>query len=296
MAGCRESKRDAASLSQRHAHRDERITAARLDRDATRGMEPGAAAGAVAEATIGAAAGERGGRPGGDVDTADTVVVLEELVNRRSGRTGNRCGTYAVCEAGVPSGGWRDAVVRGRPTHRDECEGAARVDRDAPRVSEPGAAAGAVAEASRAAAGERGGRPGGDFDTADPVVASVLRCIIGEHTLRGRAREPEVWPHWKPVLCTYAACEAGVPSAGWRDARVRGRPTHRDEREGAARVDRDATRVLEPGAAAGAVEVASRAAAGERGGRPGGDFDTADPVVASVLRCIIGEHTLRGRA
>eukprot|EP00964_Phaeocystis_antarctica_P053654 scaffold31510_cov73-Phaeocystis_antarctica.AAC.1 len=29
-------KSDAASLSQRHAHRDERITAARLDRDAMR--------------------------------------------------------------------------------------------------------------------------------------------------------------------------------------------------------------------------------------------------------------------
>eukprot|EP00964_Phaeocystis_antarctica_P147105 scaffold113610_cov88-Phaeocystis_antarctica.AAC.1 len=69
-----ESKCDAASLSQRHAHRDERITAARLDRDATRGMEPGTAAGAV-EVAKGAAAGERGGRPTGDFDTADTLVV-----------------------------------------------------------------------------------------------------------------------------------------------------------------------------------------------------------------------------
>ena len=75
MAGCRESKCDAASLSQRHAHRDERITAARLDRDATRVIEPGAAAGAVEVASTRAAAGERGGRPGGDVDTADPVVV-----------------------------------------------------------------------------------------------------------------------------------------------------------------------------------------------------------------------------
>eukprot|EP00964_Phaeocystis_antarctica_P098557 scaffold64565_cov62-Phaeocystis_antarctica.AAC.1 len=270
MAGCRESKCDAANLSQRHAHRDERITAARLDRDAKRGLELGTAAGAVAEASR-AAAGERGGRSGGDVDTADPL-------------------------AGVPCAGWRDTRVRGRPTHRDEREGAARVDRDATRVLEPGAAAGAVAEATRAAAGERGGRPGGDVDTADPLVAIVLRCIIGEHTLRGRARETEVWPHWKPVLCTYAVCEAGVPSAGWRDARVRGRPTHRDEREGAARVDRDADRAVEPGAAAGAVAEATRAAAGERGGRSGGDVDTADPLVAKVLRCIIGEHTLRGRA
>ena len=68
---------------------------------------------------------------------------------------------------------------------------------------------------------------------------------------------------------------------------------HRNERKGAARVDRDAIRVVELGAAAGAVEEASRAAAGERGGRPGGDVDTADPVVAMVLRCIMKEHTLR---
>ena len=102
----------------------------------------------------------------------------EELVNRG---TGNRCGTYAMCEAGVPSAGWRDAGVRGRPTHPDEREGAARVDRDATRVIELGAAAGAVAEATRAAAGERGGRPGGDFDTADPVGITVLRCIMGRH-------------------------------------------------------------------------------------------------------------------
>ena len=66
--------------------------------------------------------------------------------------------------------------------------------------------------------------------------------------------------------------------------------THPDERITAARLDRDATRVIEPGAAAGAVEVATRAAAGERGGRPGGDFDTADPVVGSVLRCIMKGH------
>ena len=69
---------------------------------------------------------------------------------------------------------------------------------------------------------------------------------------------------------------------------------HRDERKGAARVDRDATRVLEPGAAAGAVEEASRAAAGEGGGRPGGDVDTADPVIETALRCIMEGHAERG--
>ena len=74
----------------------------------------------------------------------------------------------------MPSAGWRDAGVRGRATHRDECEGAARVDRDASRVPELGARAGAVAGASRAAAGEGGGRPGGDVDTADAVGVIVL--------------------------------------------------------------------------------------------------------------------------
>ena len=71
-----------------------------------------------------------------------------------------------------------------------------------------------------------------------------------------------------------------------------GRGTHRDEREAATRVDRDATRVIEPGAAAVAVAEASRAAAGERGGRrPGGDFDTANAMIMTVLRCIMEGHT-----
>merc|ERR1740124_1134942 len=156
--------------------RDEREAAARVDDDATRGVELGAAAGAIEEA-LGAGAGERGGRPGGEVDTADPVVLI------------------------VP----------------DERITAARVDRDASRVMEPGAAAGAVEEATGAAAGEGGGRPGGDFDTADPVAAIL-----------------------------------------------------RDEREGAGRVDGDASRVVEPGASAVAGEEAIEAAdAGERGGRPG---------------------------
>eukprot|EP00964_Phaeocystis_antarctica_P159141 scaffold130073_cov44-Phaeocystis_antarctica.AAC.2 len=212
---------------------------------------------------------------------------------RRSGRTENRCGTYAACEAGVPFAGLRDAGVRGRPTHRDECESAAGVDRDAIRVKEPGAAADAVAEASRAAAGERGGRPGGNFDTADTVVASVLRCIMGGHA------EEELNRRSGRAVCgnrcgPYAVYEAGVPSTGWRDAGVRGRATHREEREGTPRVDRDASRGSEPGAAAGAVEEALGAAAGERGGRPGGDVDTADTVVRLVLRCIMGEHAEPG--
>ena len=78
--------------------------------------------------------------------------------------------------------------------HRDEHNtAAARVDRDAQRVMELGAAAGAVEEAFGAAAGERGGHPGGDLDTADTVVIFVLRCIMGENTLKKRAK-PKVWP------------------------------------------------------------------------------------------------------
>ena len=74
VAGCGESTRDAASPSQRHSHRDERITAARVDRDASGVIELGDSAVAVEEASR-AAASERGGHPGG-VDTADTVVIL----------------------------------------------------------------------------------------------------------------------------------------------------------------------------------------------------------------------------
>ena len=70
--------------------------------------------------------------------------------------------------------------------------------------------------------------------------------------------------------------------------RVQARGSHRDERVTAARVDRDAARVLELGAVAGAVEEANRAAAGEGGGHPSGDVDTADTVVINVLRCIMG--------
>ena len=72
--------------------------------------------------------------------------------------------------------------------------------------------------------------------------------------------------------------------------RVQARATHPDERITAARVDRDANRAVELGAAAGAVEEATGAAAGERGGRPGGDVDTADPVIEKLLRCIMGGH------
>ena len=105
-------------------------------------------------------------------------------------------------------------------THRDEREGAGRVDGDAIRVIEPGAGVVTVEEAVRAAAGERGGRPSGDVDTADTVAGSVLRCIMGEHPEEELNRRPG-----RAVWCgnrcgSYAVCEASVPSL--RDGGMRG--------------------------------------------------------------------------
>ena len=100
----------------------------------------------------------------------------------------------------------------------------------------------------------------------------------------GRGRSEE---RYKPVRdvawrwewgAAYSMCDTRDGAMGGC-----GRGTHRDERETTPRVDRDAIRVVELGAAAGTVEEATRAAAGERGGRPGGDVDTADAVVAPVL-------------
>ena len=59
--------------------------------------------------------------------------------------------------------------------------------------------------------------------------------------------------------------------------------THHDERERAARVDRDVTQVVELGAGADAVAEAW-GAAGECGGLPGGNVDTADALVPNILR------------
>ena len=73
---------------------------------------------------------------------------------------------------------------------------------------------------------------------------------------------------------------------------MRGRLTHADEREGAARVDRDAHGEMEKCAAV--VAVSTLAMAGERGGPPGGEVDTANVVVVSVLRCMMGRHAERG--
>ena len=83
-----------------------------------------------------------------------------------------------------------------------------------------------------------------------------------------------------------------LPNGGLRGVqgmrRIQARHAHRDERIAAARVDRDASGVIKLGDSAVAVEEASRAAAGERGGHPGGDVDTADTVATTFLRCIMG--------
>jgi hypothetical protein len=99
---------------------------------------------------------------------------------------GNGVVSYSVlCE--VSGGETRGGAMRGcgLGTHRDERETAARGDRDVIRAVELRAGAGAVAEASGAAASERGGRPGGDVDAADVLVSMVLRGIREAHAERG---------------------------------------------------------------------------------------------------------------
>merc|ERR1740124_1521664 len=277
--------------------RDEREAAARVDGDATRVLELGAAAGAVEEA-LGAAAGERGGRPGGEVDTTDPVVIIapdERItaarVDRDAGRAvelGAAAGAVeeasraAAGERGGRPGGEVDTADTVVAMLRDEREGAARVDRDASRLIELGAAAGAVEEAIRAAAGERGGRPGGDVDTADAVVITVPDEREGAARVDGDAPgavEPGASAGAVEEATGAAAGEGGGRPGGDFDTSDTVIGMIADEREGAARVDRDVDRAVELGDAAGAVEEASRAAADERGGRPGGDFDTADTVV-----------------
>ena len=119
---------------------------------------------------------------------------------------GSRCGQYAVCEAtSVPSAGWRDAGgTGGLWTHRDEREGAARVDRDFRGGFELCLGADVIVlEAPCAAAGEGGGRSGGaraQFSQAatpveiglrdqrearDPVASGL--CTIGSPL-------PSLWP------------------------------------------------------------------------------------------------------
>ena len=77
-------------------------------------------------------------------------------------------------------------------------EGAARVDCDAVWPAEPGAGADAVVGASIAAAGEGGGLPGADVDTADAVVVTILRCIGHVHAERGASRDAAVWQRAAP--------------------------------------------------------------------------------------------------
>ena len=81
----------------------------------------------------------------------------------------------------------------------------------------------------------------------------------------------------------HSVCEEGDTRGGAMWGRC-GQGTHRDERKAAARVDGDATRAIELGDSAGAVEEATGVAAGEGGGLPVGDVDTANAVIVIVLR------------
>ena len=95
------------------------------------------------------------------------------------------------------------------------------------------------------------------------------------------------------MLSLYTPCARRVCRLreGGMRGHLRERPTHHDEREGAARVDRNATRVPELGADADVVEEAKGAGAGERGGCPGGDVDTANEMIVIILRCIMCGRT-----
>ena len=120
------------------------------------------------------------------------------------------------------------------------------------------------------------------------------RCIIGDH-----AEEELNWRSGTRGVvmvgagAVYSVCEESVRQRRGTTRGCRGAGTHRDERERATRVDRDAPRFVELGACAFAVEVASSATAGERGDVLGGEVDMADAEVVGVLRCIIEENTER---
>jgi hypothetical protein len=92
------------------------------------------------------------------------------------------CGLQRV--RGDTRDAWRcagDGRWQSPGAHSDERETAARVDRDASRMTELGTGTVAVAEAYGTAAGERGGLPSGEVDAADAVVGKVLRGIRGAH-------------------------------------------------------------------------------------------------------------------
>ena len=198
-------------------------------------------------------------------------------------------------------------MQRGAGTHANEREGASRGDCDTKgRVELCVGADDVVLKALHAAAGEGGGRPGGDVDTADALVAMVLRYISGAraHAERGASRRSGVCGGGHHTLDggrVWGACARRVSTAvggGGHDERGAGGPgTHSNERKRAARVDCDAMGPTElcVGADHVVLEV-MYAAAGEGGGRPGSDFDTADAVVLAVLRYISGTraHAERG--
>ena len=130
---------------------------------------------------------------------------------------------------------------------------------------------------------------GGDVDTADEVVLAVLQYTTGAGTL-GEGHKPAARCAGESTASAEGATVC-VPRAGAR--RDAGPGAHGNKRKGAARGDRDVVGVVELGGGAVAVDPARSAhAAGEGGGRPSGDVDTADEVVVPVLQYPTGAGTL----
>ena len=102
----------------------------------------------------------------------------------------------------------RGVAGKGKGTHRDERETAARGDGNV-GVVELGAGADAVAEApGEPSAGDRGGLPSGDVDTPDQLAVG-LRCIRGDVLSE---EEPQ------PAISTGQTVQPSVCvlSSGWR--------------------------------------------------------------------------------
>ena len=88
-----------------------------------------------------------------------------------------------------------------------------------------------VLEALHAAAGEGGGRSGGDVDTADAVVDIALQCIEREHTLSEERAGGAVCGDGHHTSENGGAglgtvCEAGAPLQGKATSRGMQGATH----------------------------------------------------------------------
>lgn len=139
------------------AHGDERVRAARVDRDGGWGRELGAGANALAVAIT--ASGECGGHLGGEVDNADAVGVV---LLRCASREGTTLNEMTLTGKAVRIG--RPGVCKRRSTHHNEGKSVVRVESDVVRPTE--------------IAGKRGDLPVDQVKSADAVVNTILWCII----------------------------------------------------------------------------------------------------------------------